>query len=94
MVMIRIKATNVGDTEPSGISGIKFYLRGSHSTLHNTYSENSRCGVIPDELLSELPSGGTAEGNVCFQVPTDDTDLRLAYEVGWEDYAYFDFAIP
>ena len=39
------------------------------------------CGIIPDSLegFGALFPGGTAEGNVCFEVPKSETDLILMH---------------
>jgi hypothetical protein len=90
MVIVRIAVSNVGaDKEPAWISSADFYFVGSHNVLYSTFGEESRCGVIPDELGEELFRGGYAEGNVCFQIPVDETNLRLLYEYAWDDYVFY-----
>ena len=37
------------------------------------------CGIFPDSLGGALFPGGTAEGNICFEVPKSGTDLILMY---------------
>ena len=90
MVMIRVGATNVSaEDEPAWISDAFFYFVGSHNVLYSTFGEESRCGVIPDDLAEELFRGGYGEGNVCFEIPIDETDLRLLYQYGFDDYVFF-----
>jgi hypothetical protein len=90
MVMVRVGVTNVqADDEPAWISSSEFYFVGSYNVLRSTYGQESRCGVIPDELGEELFRGGYADGNVCFEIPVDETALRLLYEYAWDDYIFF-----
>jgi hypothetical protein len=90
MIIVGVGVTNVGaDDEPAWISDADFYFVGSHNVLYSTFGEESRCGVIPDELAEELFRGGHAEGNVCFQIPIDEADLRLLYEYAWNEHIFF-----
>jgi hypothetical protein len=90
MVMVRVAVTDaVAEDEPAWISDAEFYLVGSKNVLYSTFGEKSRCGVIPDSLAAELFRGGTAQGNVCFEIPSDEVDLRLLYEYAWDEYLFF-----
>ncbi len=90
MVMARVGVTNVSVEREPGVIGWRwFFLVGSHHVLYTTFGEDSRCGVIPDLLDLQLSQGGYAEGNVCFEIPIDETNLRLLYEIGQPDYVYF-----
>lgn len=90
MIIIKVRATNVAaEDEPAWISESDFYLVGSYNILYSTFGEDSRCGVVPDELAADIFRGGSTEGNICFQLPIDETDLRLAYEYRWDEYLFF-----
>jgi hypothetical protein len=90
MVIVRVSVTNAAaPDEPAWISDADFYLVGSNNVLYETFGEDSRCGVIPDNLADELFRGGTAQGNVCFQIPDAEIDLRLIYEYAWGENLFF-----
>jgi hypothetical protein len=90
MIMVRVAVTNAAaEDEPAWISSADFYFVGSFNVLYSTFGEESWCGVIPDELAEELFRGGYAEGNVCFEIPIEETNLRLLYEYAWDDYTFF-----
>jgi hypothetical protein len=81
MVLIRVRATYaVTKDETARISEGDFKLTGSLNRVYSPYEEGSSCGVIPNELQAELFSGGSTEGNVCFQVPASETGLILIAE--------------
>jgi hypothetical protein len=90
MVIIRVGVTNISvDHEPAVTAPSWFYLVGSRNSVYSTFGERSHCGVVPDELFGDLYRGGYAEGNICFQIPVDEGDLRLLYEYFWEEYVFF-----
>jgi hypothetical protein len=90
MVIIRVGVTNVSvEDEPGAIFSSLFYFTGSRNIVYSTFGELSRCGLIPDELYGKLYRGSYVEGNICFQIPVDETDLRLLYEYFWDEYVYF-----
>jgi hypothetical protein len=57
------------------------------------------CGVIPDDfffLETELFTGGQVEGNICFEVPTGETNLVLYTDavISFDDDEKRWFAVP
>ena len=63
------------------VASYDFKLIGNNRVVHD-----SSCGfsVIPDALGSvEVFSGGQAIGNICFQIPEDETGLILIHEPGF-----------
>ena len=90
MVMARVGVTNVSvERQPGIISKSWFALQGSRNLVYRPFDSPYRCGVIPDELLDEVFIGEYVEGNVCFQIPLDETGLRLIYDPIVDDYTYF-----
>ena len=63
------------------ISASDFRLIGDKRLLYEPYDHS--CGVIPDELSGELFAGGRTEGNICFQIPSDESGLILIYQPGY-----------
>lgn len=82
MVLITVRVTNVqaGD-EPDIIGEGDFELVGSRGQVYKAYERS--CGVTPNQLSAELFPGGTADGTVCFQAGTDETDLVLIADIGF-----------
>ena len=62
-----------------------FGMVGSRNVQYYPYTEENRCGVIPDELHEQLYRGGQTTGNVCLSVPTDETDLTFLYDTYQKD---------
>jgi LysM repeat protein len=86
MVIVRVAITNAASAERKWVSASDFRLVGSQNVPYTTYGLSSSCGVVPDELLEGLKRGATTEGNVCFEIPNVETDLRLLYEYDWHEY--------
>jgi hypothetical protein len=77
-VLVRVQVGNSGDgTETVTASSSDFSLTGSENLLYDTFDEESSCGFIDGELDAEMFPGGTAEGDICFQVADDETGLIL-----------------
>ena len=79
-VIVRLRAQNVGGSAATetGVSDSDFKFVGSLGVLYSTFQQS--CGVIPDELDADLFLGGIAEGNVCIQIPVEESDLIMVYE--------------
>ena len=78
MVLITVEVANRStQDETISVSVGGFSLTGSNNAVYDPYDEDSACGIIPDELRGELFPDGAASGNVCFQVPEDETGLIL-----------------
>lgn len=89
MVMIRLGTTNVSASGLGLLNAISFYLSGSSNQLYDTYSDVSDCGMIPDKLAEEYFQGSSGEGNVCFEIPLDETELLLLYQHAEDGYIFF-----
>lgn len=90
MVIARVGVTNVSaDPDLYMVSYSDYSLEGSRDVVYKPFERPHSCGVIPDELLDAVYTGEYMEGNVCFQIPADETDLLLLYDEGWYDYVYF-----
>ncbi len=97
MILVRVRVTNIstGD-ETVTVSEGDLSLTGSRNVIYDTFSESSSCGVVPEALQGEMFPGGSAEGNVCFQVPADETgpvivvDPLFSFETGNRRYLALD----
>jgi len=96
MVMIRVRVEYVGEEyKPYIMDKALFTLTGSSGIVFTTYDRLSRCGVIPDPLeYLEGYRGSTGEGNICFQIPNEESGLKLVCDVVSAQYhdigdAYF-----
>jgi hypothetical protein len=99
MLMITVEVTNVAGSEegPVSINSSDFKLIGEQRLLYTTYDEETRCGVIPDELDGVVAwHSYPMTGNICFQVPQDEGDFQLVYEQYVGDYPaiYIDLPEP
>ena len=86
MVLIRTRITNVSADDPGRFSATDIQLVGSENVTHTAYERP--CGVIPDSLGSmstEMFRGGAVEGNVCFQVPEQETSLVVILGTTFDD---------
>ena len=76
---MRVRIRNAGSGEDTlDASEGDFGMTGSANVLYEPYDDKSSCGFLTqDRLQAKLFPGGSAEGNVCFQVPSDEQDLLL-----------------
>jgi hypothetical protein len=78
--IVRVRVTNVSAEEPAD-PDVSFAMRmvGSLNVGYSTF-ENS-CGVIPDDFPSnDVFRGGSAEGNICFEVGETETNFSVYTE--------------
>ncbi len=81
MLMVTVRAKNVKtDQKPENIDTFSFRVVGSRNQLYDPFDAKRDCGSIPDDLDADLFPGGSAEGNVCFKVPADETGFVLVWE--------------
>lgn len=80
MLMITARVTNVeGDSEePVSLMASDFQLIGDNKTVYKTFQVS--CGVVPDNLDGVVALGHSLDGNICFQVPRDESNFQLIYE--------------
>ena len=76
--MATVAVSYVSGTDSLNVAEADYSLVGDNRVVYTSF-ENS-CGVIPDELDAELFPGGRAEGNVCFQIESDDSNFVLIHE--------------
>ena len=66
--------------EYESITDFSFKLVGSNNVQYTPYGEDTRCGVIPDDLNERLYLDGTGRGNVCLSVPIDEINFTFLYD--------------
>ena len=75
----RVSASYSGPASDRFDGSFRLRALGTSSATVTTF-ENS-CGVIPDELPDpEVFSGGSTTGNVCWEIPTNDSASMLLYD--------------
>lgn len=82
-VLVRVRVEHTGEAssdETVDVSESMFSLTGSGNVVYDGFSEDESCGFLADGIDAELFAGGSAEGDVCFQVPEDETGLLLIVE--------------
>jgi hypothetical protein len=86
-VLITLSATYEGAESSSQLlAGNAFQLVGESSVAYRSYDPG--CGVIPNAIpLTEVFSGGTITGNICFSVNSTDVDSLVMFT---EDFVTFD----
>ncbi len=82
----RFYMISVAVAYPAGSTSINvresdFRLIGDARIVYVPHGDS--CGVIPDELSAELFAGGKAEGNICFQIPGNESGLILIHQSGY-----------
>ena len=81
LYMVRVQVRNISGAGAIGVSDADFELVGTRRAVYKTYLNG--CGVIPGRLEGEIFSGGTAEGNACFTVGAEESDMVLIYNPGF-----------
>lgn len=94
MMMMTLQVTNVANDEIVQIEESDFELIGTEKVTYDTYSEETRCGVVPDVLDSVLPLGQSINGNICFQVPDQEGGFQLIYDEYTGDFPAFLISLP
>ena len=77
-VELRVQVVDGSFTNETSISNWDFGAVGSSAVVFETYG----CGVIPNELSATMFQGGITQGNLCIEVPEDETDLLVFYTGG------------
>ena len=81
----RFLMVSVSVEYPSGADSLRvseydFALVGKSRVA---YDSDADCGVIPEGLEGEIFSGGKITGNVCFEIPEEESNLILIHEPGF-----------
>ncbi len=90
MLLVTVRATNVEGAEEERIAldASDFQLIGDRNTVYKTFQVS--CGVAPDRLDGVIAAGDTMDGNICFQISTDENNFQLIYEPFGSPAVYFD----
>jgi len=90
MVLVTVRVTNAEgtDAEPVRLTASDFQLIGNRNTVYETFRVS--CGVVPDRLDGVVALGTSFDGNICFQVPIEESDFKLIYEPTGSPAVYFD----
>lgn len=93
--IVRVAMTFNGRGSADVAAGTRLRLVGDSAVAYTTY--NDGCGVVPDELPdTEVFTGGTVEGNLCWSVKSSDVGSLVlfddAYEIADEDRKFFSLA--
>lgn len=89
IVLIRVGVENVStDDQPQHIGDFEFSLTGSHNELYSSYDQDHSC-FAPDSLDAQLFPKGKAQGDLCFRIPRDETNLLLVWNSFSTGQTYF-----
>jgi hypothetical protein len=79
--LITVRVKNISTKQDAAdVSDFNFKLTGSNNVLYSSYDDKNDCGIIPKSLTATLFPGGQTEGNVCFKLPSSETNLLLVYD--------------
>lgn len=82
MTMLLITVRVSGSSEISDgvvrVEAADFESIGDKKQMYKTFELS--CGVIPDRLDGVVSQGSAMDGNICFQIPVDETNLQLIYK--------------
>ena len=83
-----VRVTYIGPGSQSILAALDFGAVGGSAVAYTTFGNS--CGVIPSDLpqSTELFTGGTVEGNVCWQVRNQDAADLVAYVEAGRDRVY------
>ena len=76
--MVTVAVSYVSGADSLNVGESDYSLIGNKRVVYTPFDHS--CGVIPDELGTELFPGGQAEGNVCFQIESSDSNFVLIHE--------------
>ncbi len=86
VVLARVKVEYIADDSDETIQIYEsdYKITGSANILYDTFGDDTSCGFLEDTLQGEMFPGGSLEGNICFQVPEDETDLLLVAQPSFD----------
>ena len=93
MWTLKVENTRGSVDDDQYISDYSFDLVGSRGIEYQPFSQENSCGIIPNDLSVSLYRGGSAEGNVCLSVPTNETGFVLRYDTYHTDAAGDSFSV-
>lgn len=82
VVLIRLEVEHIGSDRDETIQVYEsdYKITGSANVIYDSFGDDTSCGFLEDSLQGEMFPGGSLEGNICFQVPENETDLLLVSE--------------
>ena len=81
VTLIRVRIRNTEGPDELNLDHSGFRITGSSGGVYYPQSRSFHpCFKFPDELSLSLFLGGIGEGNICFEIPEDETDLILIYD--------------
>ena len=76
--MVSVEVAYPAGNDSRRVSESDFILIGSSRVVYDQFEHT--CGVVPDELDGEIYGGGRIQGNICFEVPEDESGLVLGHQ--------------
>ncbi len=77
--IVRVRATYTGSSFDSFDGSYRLRAVGASNVTFTTFDPS--CVVIPGPISdATLFSGGTVEGNICFEIPTSDAGSLMIYD--------------
>ena len=76
--MVSVEVAYPAGSDSRRVSESDFILIGSSRVVYDQFEHT--CGVVPDELDGEIYGGGRIQGNICFEIPEDESGLVLGHQ--------------
>ncbi len=80
LITVQVKNMERDGGEPISIDESDFVVVGELGEVYNTYSEETRCGVVPDKLDGVVTYDHAISGAICVQVPEHERGFILVYD--------------
>ena len=82
LITVQVQKIEAASNEPVSIDDSDFRVVGERQEVYNTYSEETRCGVVPNALDGVVIAGRPIRGDICVQVPEQEKNFVLIYDSG------------
>jgi|GEM_PF-3366001 len=80
LITLRVASSETSGENLVSISENDFRLMDEQGQIYNTYSDDTSCGVVPDELDGVVSPDHWVRGTVCVQIPKTKRGFQLIYE--------------
>ena len=78
LITVRVSGSSEIIDGAMGVMASHFELMGDKKQVYKTFEMG--CGVIPDRLDGVVSQNISMDGNICFQIPVDESNLQLIYK--------------
>jgi len=80
LITVQVRGVNGDEEKPISVGKSDFKVVGEQGKVYNTYSKETGCGVVPDQLDGVVTYDHSIRGAICMQVPEDEVGFVLVYD--------------